>query len=216
VTEYEVAHLDELERLPGLEGAVRWQPVRRRFGIEAFGANVWSNDAEGGLLIEDHFERDGHEELYVVLRGRARFTLGEGEDVDAPAGTFVFVRPGTRRTAVAREPDTAVLAVGAKKGEVFQPSGWEWASVAFGLLRNEKPDEGRRVMLEGVDKYRDHWAGHYNLACYEARTGRTDEAIEALRRSAELDAEQARKYAASDSDFEPLRDDPRFQELVHG
>ena len=96
---YEVAHVDELEELPINRGEFVWRPVRRRFGISAFGTNAYTARA-GQRVVEEHTERDGHEELYVVLRGRATFALGDDE-VDAPAGTLVFVRPGTRRGAIA-------------------------------------------------------------------------------------------------------------------
>ncbi len=101
---YEVAHLDELESLPVNNGEFTWRPVRRRFGISAFGTNAYTGD-RGKRVIEEHHERDGHEEMYVVLRGRATFALGDDE-VDAPAGTLVFVQPGTRRGAVG-EPERA-------------------------------------------------------------------------------------------------------------
>lgn len=53
----------------------------------------------------------------------------------------------------------------------------------------------------------------YNLACVRAGQGRLDEAIEALAEG--LQARPDMKEAApEDSDLEPLRDDPRFQELV--
>jgi quercetin dioxygenase-like cupin family protein len=214
---YEVAHFDEIEGLGTLNGRLNWHPVRREFGIGAFGAGVYTAD-EGGLLLEDHREKDGHEELYTVLRGRAAFTLGEEQDeqIDATPGTLVFVRPGTRRTAVAREDGTAVLAIGAKRGEVFKPSGWEWGAVAFAQLRAGKEEEGRATLLEGIEANEPHWAGPFNLACYEVLTGRIDEGIEALRRSIELDPENARKFAAEETDFDPIRDDPRVQELMHG
>jgi tetratricopeptide (TPR) repeat protein len=214
---YEVAHFDEIEGLETLSGRLNWHPVRRQFGIGAFGAGVYTAD-EGGLLLEDHREVDGHEELYTVLRGRAAITLGEDadEEVVATPGTLVFVRPGTRRTAVAREDGTALLAIGAKHGEVFKPSGWEWAAVAFAQLRAGKAGEGRATLAEGIEINEPHWAGPFNLACYEALTGRHEEAIEQLRRSIELDPEKAREFAARDTDFDVLRDDPRFQELMDG
>src|SRR5947207_13572436 len=119
---YAVVHVDELEELPitNPNGTFVLRPVRRRFGITAFGANAYTGNA-GQRVIEEHFERDNHQEMYVVLRGRATFTLDDDE-VDAPAGTIVFVRPNTRRGAIAAEDDTAVLAVGAKPGVVFEPS----------------------------------------------------------------------------------------------
>jgi quercetin dioxygenase-like cupin family protein len=214
---WEVKHFDEIEAISTFNGSLNWHPVRREFGIGAFGAGVYTAD-EGGLLIEDHRERDGHEELYTVLRGRATFKLGEegDEEVDAPPGTLLFVRPGTRRTAVAREDGTAVLAVGAKRGEVFEPSGWEWGALAFAHLRAGQEEVGRATLNDGIERYPNHWAGHFNLACYEALTGRHEAALEALRRAIELDSEQTRKFAATDADLDVLRSDPRFAELVGG
>ena len=132
---YDVAHLDELEELPINNGEFVWRPVRRRFGITAFGTNAYTAEA-GQRVVEEHSESDGHEEMYVVLRGRATFTLGDDE-IDAPAGTLVFAKPGTKRGAVATEDGTAVLAVGAKPGVVFVPSPWEDIFAAFSYA--EKP-----------------------------------------------------------------------------
>src|SRR5436190_17912864 len=79
---YEVAHVDELEELPINNAEFVWRPVRRRFGITAFGTNAYTGKA-GQRVVEEHYERDNHQEMYVVLRGRATFTLGDDE-VDAP------------------------------------------------------------------------------------------------------------------------------------
>jgi hypothetical protein len=122
-----VAALDELagERWPtGLE----WRPVRHHLGIEAFGAGAFLGDS-GIELIEEHTEQeenaDEHEELYLVVRGRATFTV-EGEAIDAPAGTFVAVPdPATTRKAVAEEDGTAIFAVGAPRGRAYEVSPWE-------------------------------------------------------------------------------------------
>jgi tetratricopeptide (TPR) repeat protein len=167
-------------------------------------------------VVEDHYEREGPEELYVVLRGRAAFTLGDGEEVDAPVGTLVFVRPGTHRVAIAREPGTAVLGVGAKPGEPFEPSGWEWGAIAFAHLNRGDEEEGRRVIEDGVARDPDSWAAQYNLACFEARTGHPEEALEALGRAVEGDPESVRRFATGDEDFASIRDDPRFRKLIGG
>src|ERR671937_1411236 len=137
---YEVGHIDELEELPINNGEFVWRPVRRRCGITAFGTNAYTARA-GQRVIEEHSERDNHQEMYVVLRGRATFTLGDDE-VDAPAGTIVFVRPNTRRGAIAAEDGTAVIAVGAKPGVVFEPSPWKDIFAA-----NSYADQGN---LEGA------------------------------------------------------------------
>ena len=66
-----------------------------------------------------------HEELYVVLAGRATFSV-DGEDVDAPAGTLVFVNdPASRRAATATEERTTVLAIGGPVGAAYEPPPWE-------------------------------------------------------------------------------------------
>jgi hypothetical protein len=73
-------------------------------------------------VIEEGGGSGGHQELYIVLTGAARFTVGEDE-FDAPAGTFVFLSdPALRRGAVAAAPDTSVLAVGGAPGEAYQVS----------------------------------------------------------------------------------------------
>ncbi len=205
---YEVAHLDELESLPVNNGEFTWRPVRRRFGISAFGTNAYTGD-RGKRVIEEHHERDGHEEMYVVLRGRATFALGDDE-VDAPAGTLVFVQPGTRRGAVAAEDGTAVLAVGAKPGVVFEPSKWEDVFAAFAYYDAGEPERARRVMDELVAKYPNEPQGHYNYACLEVRLGDNAAALRRLQRAAELDLDLVKRFAENDSDLDPIRNEPGF------
>jgi mannose-6-phosphate isomerase-like protein (cupin superfamily) len=121
---YLVTRLDAIEPVPGLDPAEAvWKPIRAYFGITSFGTNAWVATEAGQCIVEEHSE-DGDEELYVVLRGQADFVVA-GEHIDAPAGTFVYVRPAAVRTAFAKEPGTAVLAVGATPGETFEPRAWE-------------------------------------------------------------------------------------------
>jgi quercetin dioxygenase-like cupin family protein len=212
---YEVAHVDELEELPisNPNGNFVLRPVRRRFGITAFGTNAYTGDT-GQRIIEEHYERDNHQEMYVVLRGRATFTLGDDE-VDAAAGTIVFVRPGTRRGAIAAEDGTAVLAVGAKPGVVFEPSAWEDVFVANSYAEKGDIDGARAIFTELLEKHPDAWQGLFNAACFEARFGDRERALEHLKRAVEMEPE-ARDYAQKDSDFDSIRDDDRFKSLVTG
>ena len=143
-----------------------------------------------------------------MASGRARFVLGD-EEVDAPAGTFVHAEPGTRRGAVATEPNTTVLAIGAKPGVPHEISRWEEIFVAFGHYRLGDEEKAREHLTAFVAANDDQWQGHYNLACLEALTGNRDPAIAELKRATELDM-QAKEYAANDSDFDALRDDPEF------
>jgi len=126
------AHLDEIPTLRfDSDAEPDWKPLRHHLGIGAFGVNAWLAPGAGNQAVERHDEApeeggtNGHEELYVVLRGTARFTVA-GESFDAPAGTLVFISdPALVREAVAAEDDTVVLAVGAARGVAFTPSDWE-------------------------------------------------------------------------------------------
>ena len=211
---YEVAHVDELEELPIAGGEFVWRPVRRRFGITAFGTNAYTGNA-GQRVIEEHYEQDNHQEMYVVLRGRATFTLG-GDEIDAPAGTIVFVRPNTKRGAIAAEDGTAVLAVGAKPGVVFEPSLWEDVFAANAYADKGEVEKGRELLEALLEQHPDAWQGFYNAACLEARVGDKERGIQYFERAVELEPEKVREFAKTDSDFDSIRDDPRFSSLVAG
>ena len=110
---YRVATIDELQDIAYRQDT-HMRPVRHHLGITAFGTNAWTAAIEGDRL-RPSTRRTRGARLYVVLRGRARFEI-DGESVDAPEGTLVFVRPETNRTAFAEEAGTTVLAVGSRSG----------------------------------------------------------------------------------------------------
>jgi hypothetical protein len=116
--------LDRLPRAAETEPGPAWYPLQHVFGLTGFGANAFVARAAGDTLIEKHDEtKSGQEELYVVVGGRARFTLA-GEDVDAPAVTVIAVRdPSTARQAVALEAGTKLFAFGAVPSPEFR-STW--------------------------------------------------------------------------------------------
>ena len=210
MSSYNVVHLDEIERVPYLGSNLI--PIQYTLGFRPAGTNAWAADT-GGQLIPPHEEDSGNEELYVVVRGRARFTVGE-ETADAPTGTLVFVTAGVSRTAVAEEDATIVLAVGATVGEPFVGGNWDTFAVADGLRRAGRSGEGRAVLHKALDERPDSWAMVYNSACWEALDGNPDAAFEHLRRARELNEAEVRPYLAEDSDLDSLRDDPRWQELA--
>jgi tetratricopeptide (TPR) repeat protein len=212
VTGFTTVRLDELDRIPLSEGLV-WHPVRRRLGIRAFGVNAYTSGSAGGHVVEEHDELQGgaagHEELYVVVRGHAIFTIA-GETVDAPAGTLVFVSdPAARRVAIAQEDGTLVLAVGGPPGEAYQVAAWEWYFAAMPLLRAERWDEAIALMAEGLDERPGHPALLYNIACAESRGGRHDDALAHLGESIAADPKYA-EHARTDPDFDPIRALPGF------
>jgi len=212
---WEAAGLEEIAG-PRSRHGFDWHPVRRHFGILSFGANANAAREAGDVVVDEHDEAHGdggQEELYVVLRGRARFVV-DGEDVEAPAGTFVFLRdPAVRRGATALEPGTTVFAVGGRPGQAFVPSSWEHARFAVELSERGDNEGAVRVMEEALAERPDHAGVLYDLACFEALAGRRDASLEHLRRSIDLDP-QYRDYARDDEDFAPVRDDPEFQALV--
>jgi tetratricopeptide (TPR) repeat protein len=188
------------------------RPVRLHFGINSFGINAYSARA-GERVIEEHDElghgAGRHEELYFVATGHATFELG-GEEVDAPAGTAVFVRdPAVRRGAVAKEADTTVLVVGGVPGRVFEPSPWEAWLAAKPLLDAGQPDRGAAVFLQALERHPGNSNVLYNLACFESLAGRPDDALAHLTEAIELDP-RMREWARADEDFAAIRDDPRF------
>ncbi len=205
---YETARLADVRREDG------WAPIRLALGVRAFGVNGWTGREDGDVVIPEHDEvPTGHEELYVVVSGHATFTVA-GDEVDATTGTIVFVRdPSAKCGAVAREPDTTVLSVGAKAGEAFTPQPWETNRDVFALLDAGKAAEAKELLTDAIRRYEDTGTLYYNLACAEAMLGETDAAIEHLRTALEGNPSLA-AYLPEDKDLASLRDDPRFAELL--
>jgi mannose-6-phosphate isomerase-like protein (cupin superfamily) len=208
---YQTLSLDEVETASH-DGSTLI-PVRHTLGFQPAGVNAWVADS-GAQLIPPHTEDSGNEELYAVVRGRARFTVGE-EEADAPPGTLVFVPPEVFRTAVAEEDGTIVFAVGGSVGEPFNAGGWDSFALANTYRQAGRSEEGRTIMARLIAEKPDYWPTSYNAGCFEALAGNPDAAFEHLRRAKELDAEgRSAQYFRGDGDLDPLRDDPRFQELL--
>ena len=211
---YELAHIDDIEAIT--DGRCPWQPVRHHFGISSFGVNVWTGQTAGDRIINEHDEAEEHEELYLVLGGRAVFEL-DGERREAPCGTFVFVEPGVRRTAFAEEAGTSILALGGMPGKAYRASGFEvWAPIA------PLYEAGRYA--EAADRFRDVVEAHpeypqplYNLACCESLAGRPEDATRHLRQAFAASGEDStdlRELAMTDTDLDPIRHLPAFGEIV--
>jgi tetratricopeptide (TPR) repeat protein len=207
-----VTHIDQLDAIEMPDGFV-WRPIRRHFDIRGFGVNAYTALEVGGMIVEEHAEGTegdpGHQEIYLVLRGRARFTI-DGNDHELAAGQLVFLRdPLLRRGAVALEQDTVVLALGGKPGEAHVVSAWEAMFAAVPYSRQENWDEAIRIHVEALVEQPEHPALLYNLACMEARGGRHLDALLHLQRAVELDPKWA-DYARKDSDFAAILSEPGF------
>ncbi len=163
-------------------------------------------------MIEPHREPDGTEELYVVLRGTARFTLGD-ESFDAPVGTLVHAPPDTFREATAPSRRRPCSRWAPRRARRSRPSPWEDFFVAYAELRAGDAERGRAAMRDALERDPDAWQGPYNAACFEALAGETDAALDYLRQAVERNAAEVKQYAPDDSDLDSIRDDPRYTEL---
>ena len=204
----QVARLDDIERRG------RDIPVREHLGIRAFGANAFT-PSEDGTLIGEHDEAgSGQEELYIVLDGNATFEI-DGETVDAPAGTFVFVRPGSTRKATG---EGTVLALGGTPGEAYSAidwgKAWPFHRDSMAAYGEQRYGDALQAVRDGLEHAPDHPGLHYNYACFATLAGETaDETFDHLHRSVEL-FPRFREQARRDDDFAAVREDPRFEEAL--
>jgi quercetin dioxygenase-like cupin family protein len=195
--------LDAIEAVPWRGTELVWRPVRQALGTRIVGMGGYTAERAGQIVIEGHTESEdglGHQEVYVVLRGRATFTL-DGTELDAPAGTFVAVNdPGVHRRAVAAEPGTAVLALGGPP--VFAPSDSEWIERARPHLRTD-PERALRILDELRAAKPDGPVAEVAAAFKALARGDEEGAREALAGLLERRPD-LRGVLADDEDLEPL------------
>jgi tetratricopeptide (TPR) repeat protein len=204
--------ISEIEPIRIVGGKIRWHPIRRTLGIEAFGINAYTANA-GEEIVETHDETGSgaghHEELYVVVSGRAEFTVG-GDALDAPAGTLVFLDdPAEKRGALVVEDGTTVLAIGGARGEAFRVSPWEYYFAAIPAWEGKRWDEALVLLREGLEHHPGNPSMLYNLGCLEAGAGELDAALAHIGEAVAANP-KLREIAERDPDLDPLRDDPRF------
>jgi hypothetical protein len=202
-----VLRLDEIEGIP-VFGTLVWKPIRKTLGVTAFGINAYTAANAGDEVVEEHTEQQlGHEEIYAVISGRATFTV-DGEEVDAPAGTLVYLDDvAQKRHAIAQEPGTTVLAIGGVPGN-HEISSWEYFFPALEPMRNGDYDTARRILEEGLTE-KDAPVMHYQLAWVEALAGNRERALDELQLAVD-GSDRLRGSAQTDEDFASIRDDPRF------
>ena len=208
---YAIARLDEIDALP--DGRFHYRPVRHHFGITSFGVTAWVGAAAGDQIINE-FDEDSEpaEELFIVVSGRAIFEL-EGEKLEVTPGTLVFTPQGTQRTAVAAEPATTILVVDGAPGKAYDATGWELWAPLRPLYDNGEHAELRARLEDVIAANPQYPMLVYNLACSDSLSGRTADAIDHLQRAVGA-SEKLRANARSDSDFDPIRDEPSFKALI--
>ena len=194
-----------------------YQPLRRELGVRAFGINAFFASSAGDQLIEPHDETGsgsgGHAELYLIVAGRASFVVG-GSEIDAPAGTLVFVPAAeTRRKACALEDDTVAVVIGAPADRELPISPFEFWFTAEGPYNEGDYRRAIEIVSEGLAHWPDHPTMLYQLSCYHALAGEGDEAIAFLERAAAQSPDVV-EWARGDSDLDSIRGQARFTDLV--
>jgi tetratricopeptide (TPR) repeat protein len=190
--------------------------LRRDLDIGAFG--IYAIRAESGneLVAErpaTGYARDDHEELFVVIGGSATFTV-DGQEIEAPHGTAIFVRDvDAKRAAVANEDGTTILQVGGRRGQAWRPTPGEAMQEFFPHYEAKDYEAALKIAEQVQEEYPGNGLAFFNIACMESLLGRKEDALAHL--GAALGAAPALvENARRDEDLAPLRDDPRFEELV--
>jgi tetratricopeptide (TPR) repeat protein len=211
---YDVVALEDIEPGPEHDGRIPLN-IRRHFDIRGFGVRANRSVGDGHVVgehTEDGLGTTGQEELYLVLSGKATFNV-DGEPIYATAGTMVFVRdPAAKRSAVAKEEGTTILAIGGTPGRAYELSVGEAMNDMWEPYRAED-FEGALEALQPVLEERPEALVLFNVACMEARLGRTDDAIVHLEQAI-ADDDRIKENIRTDGDLDSLREDPRFQALT--
>jgi hypothetical protein len=187
--------------------------VREHLGIHSFGINA-RTQGDDGVLINEHDEAGGQEEVYVVLDGTATFEI-DGETFEAPAGTFVSVPPELKRKATG---DATVLALGGTVGEAYTAMDWgdTWAehSESMKAYGEQRYADAVAAVRRGLEEHPDHPGLNYNYACFATLAGEVDDETFAHLRKGVEGFPPFREQARGDEDLAAVRDDPRFEEAV--
>lgn len=196
-----------LAELPSAQiGDHVWHPLRRALGATGFGVGVYSAAHAGDVLVGEHDETGSssnrHEELYVVLRGRALFEV-DGNEIESGPEEFLLVHPESRRGAKALADATSVLVIGGSPGSIA-PAPYEHWYAAFAA---ETPSEAAAIAAAGLVDHPTHGPLNYQLACFRSRAGEPELAARHLRQAVATD-ERAWDWLSDDADLDALRSVP--------
>jgi quercetin dioxygenase-like cupin family protein len=119
---YTIKTVDEFEEMEGSGGAT-WRLARKTLGAESFGFNVVDIEPGGQIPEHDH-TGDNQEEVFIILDGHAT-VVTDGEEHDAPSGTFCRYAPEVRRT-IRNNSDAEVraLLIGVPVDSGYTGMGW--------------------------------------------------------------------------------------------
>lgn len=113
----DIAAYEGEHEIPG----VRFKPARQALGVSSWGMNVLELDPGCNGYPEHDHASDGHEEVYVVLRGEV-VLVTEGEERTLIEGAMARVPGAVRRKLVTRGQGAVVLALGGTPGKAYAAS----------------------------------------------------------------------------------------------
>ena len=105
-----------------------------------------------------------------------------------------------------------MLAIGGTPGEPYRSSVGEAMTAMWDPYRAGDYQTALET-LQPVLEERPEALVYFNVACMEARLGRTDDAIAHLKQAIE-DDDRIRENIRTDEDLDSIRDDPRFHALT--
>ena len=180
-----------------------WHPLRRALGITGFGAGLYTAPSAGDVLVGSHDElgesSNRHEELYVVLSGRASFEV-DASTLELGPEEFLLVAPEASRGAKALTDRTSVLVIGGTPGAVTPAPYEHW----YTALTATEPAEAAELAAAGLVDYPSHGQLNYQLACFRALAGDLDTAAANLRQAVASDG-RAWEWLSDDADLDALR-----------
>lgn len=159
--------------------------------------------------------------------GRMRWTQGEMEEAARHFERAVEVRPEDYqvrallgdvyrrlgREEEGRSADRGAL-MAAEAHLELHPDDTRAVYLAAAAAANLGDRERAEAFVErALEMAPDDPPVQYNVACTLSRLGETDRALEALERAVELGFSH-RAWIENDSDLDPLREEPRFRELL--
>ncbi len=101
-----------------------WQALNEPLGIRTFGISAVRLEPGEAPDIEHDEAASGHQEVYIVVAGRAAFRLGEEEAEAGPGDVVAVPDPAERRAYRAIEPATRIVCLGAGPGAEWGFGAW--------------------------------------------------------------------------------------------
>ena len=129
-----------------------------RSGSRRSGTNAYVAEAGRGHRRGAHSRRTSATRRSTSCSAAGRRSRSTTRRTTRPAGIVVHLAdPSVRRYARAEEPGTLVLAIGAKPGEPYIPSAWEWYFEAEKFRPSMDTDAALAFLSEGLERFPDHF-----------------------------------------------------------